>query len=579
MKWIIAIATAALALLYVGMALRAPLPGAGYDFDAFGRVPVVAGGRVKPLDTVARNALMLMSHRQTFRDEGGKSHGAMRWFCDVLTHNLDNDAMWNAKVFRIEHEDVLSLMGLEMRPGLRYSLGEFNAKLSELSAQAQRANEVPETNRTLYQRKVLDLARQMSLLTQWVQWQQPLVIPGDLLPGASADGSKDWKSLIDGIHGSQANGPDKPYADGFAMILKAYSQHDPQAFNAAVNDYLAKVNTLLPKQTRKAELESLFNRAALFYHASVLYVLVFLLIAVSWLGVGKLRSLRVAGVSLLIVTLIVHTAALLIRMYLQGRPPVTNLYSSAVFVGWGAVVIGLFVEWIERNGLGAAMAAVCGFVTLLIAHQLVTGEDTMEMMRAVLDTNLWLATHVTCITIGYSATLLAGLLGCGFILTGLFTPWVDKQLWRQWASMIYGITCFALLFSFTGTVLGGIWADQSWGRFWGWDPKENGALLLVLANAILLHSRWAGWAKQRGTAVLAVFGNMVVAWSWFGVNMLGVGLHSYGFIASQQFWLLAFEISQLAIIGIGLLPLRAWGSPGANGMSKLETRKSNGLAA
>lgn len=177
----------------------------------------------------------------------------------------------------------------------------------------------------------------------------------------------------------------------------------------------------------------------------------------------------------MVVTLVVHTAALVMRMYLQGRPPVTNLYSSAVFVGWAAVVIGLFVEWLYRNGLGAAMAAICGFVTLLIAHHLATGEDTMGMMRAVLDTNLWLATHVTCITIGYSATLLAGMLGVGFILAGFITKAVDEQLWKQWASMIYGITCFALLFSFTGTVLGGIWADQSWGRFWGWDPKENGA--------------------------------------------------------------------------------------------------------
>jgi hypothetical protein len=117
-----------------------------------------------------------------------------------------------------------------------------------------------------------------------------------------------------------------------------------------------------------------------------------------------------------------------------------------------------------------------------------------------------------------------------------------------------------MLFSFVGTVLGGIWADQSWGRFWGWDPKENGALLIVLWNALILHARWGGMVKQRGMAVLAVVGNIITSWSWFGVNMLGVGLHSYGFMAGAREVLLGFVASQLVIVGIGLVPLRMWAS-------------------
>ena len=89
------------------------------------------------------------------------------------------------------------------------------------------------------------------------------------------------------------------------------------------------------------------------------------------------------------------------------------------------------------------------------------------------------------------------------------------------------MVCFALLFSFFGTVLGGLWADDSWGRFWGWDPKENGALMIVLWNALGLHARWAGLVRERGLAALAAFGNIVTLWSWEGVNQLGVGLHAY----------------------------------------------------
>ena len=126
--------------------------------------------------------------------------------------------------------------------------------------------------------------------------------------------------------------------------------------------------------------------------------------------------------------------------------------------------------------------------------------------------------------------------------------------------MVYGIVCFATLFSLVGTVLGGIWADQSWGRFWGWDPKENGALIIVIWNAIILHARWGGLVRQRGLMALAIFGNIVTSWSWFGVNMLGVGLHSYGFMDAAFYALLGFDLLMLALIGIGMIPERYWRS-------------------
>jgi ABC-type transport system involved in cytochrome c biogenesis permease subunit len=211
---------------------------------------------------------------------------------------------------------------------------------------------------------------------------------------------------------------------------------------------------------------------------------------------------------------------------------------------------------------------------LLIAHNLALGGDTMEMLRAVLDTNFWLATHVVCVTLGYASTFVAGTLALAYIVLGVFTPLLstkvgaapaakksgDVTLGRALANMAYAIVCFATLFSFVGTVLGGIWADQSWGRFWGWDPKENGALLIVIWNALILHARWGGLVRDRGLMNLAIFGNVVTAFSWFGVNMLGIGLHSYGFMDAAFKWLMAFDALMLAFIALGLLPLRVWKS-------------------
>ena len=104
------------------------------------------------------------------------------------------------------------------------------------------------------------------------------------------------------------------------------------------------------------------------------------------------------------------------------------------------------------------------------------------------------------------------------------------------------------------------WADDSWGRFWGWDPKENGALLIVTWGAIMLHARWGKMIKIRGFAVMAVFGNIVTAWSWFGVNQLSVGLHSYGFTDSAGRWLTIFCLSQIFVCIVGLIPKKLWRS-------------------
>jgi ABC-type transport system involved in cytochrome c biogenesis permease subunit len=247
-------------------------------------------------------------------------------------------------------------------------------------------------------------------------------------------------------------------------------------------------------------------------------------------------------------------------MFLEGRPPVTNLYSSAIFVGWAAVLLGIILERIYRDGIGIVASSAVGFSTQIIAHHLALGGDTMEMLRAVLDTNFWLATHVVVITAGYSAMFFAGFLAILYVLRGLFTRTLSGTTAKALTRMVYGIVCFATLFSFVGTILGGIWADQSWGRFWGWDPKENGALLIVIWCAIILHARWGGMVGERGLMALTIFGNIVTSFSWFGVNMLGVGLHAYGFMDKAFNWLMVFVVSQLVLIGFTMLPDRYWRS-------------------
>jgi ABC-type transport system involved in cytochrome c biogenesis permease subunit len=396
----------------------------------------------------------------------------------------------------------------------------------------------------------------------------PLTIP-PADPGLPRD---DWQNIGTNLMQTARTGELNPATRFYAEMVTAYRADQPADFNQAVAGYRVGLADRFTPQLRKADQESFFSTMEPFYKAMVIYVLALVLALFSWFGGGGATAtnkaptfnvsdlLRRSAFYLVMLAWVIHTFGLGFRMYLEGRPPVTNLYSSAIFIGWGAVILGMVLEKIYRDGIGCVVAGSAGFVTLIIAHNLALSGDTMEMMRAVLDTNFWLATHVVAVTLGYASTFVAGFLAIIYILRGVFTTTLSAETAKSLARMVYGIVCFATLFSFVGTVLGGIWADQSWGRFWGWDPKENGALLIVLWNATILHARWGGLVRERGLMNLAVIGNIVTSFSWFGVNMLGIGLHSYGFMDAAFKWLMLFIGSQLAIILFGLLPQKLWRS-------------------
>jgi ABC-type transport system involved in cytochrome c biogenesis permease subunit len=338
----------------------------------------------------------------------------------------------------------------------------------------------------------------------------------------------------------------------------AFRAGDQATFAKVNKEYAGWLAIEHPEWSWRTTYELHFNAMMPFYRCMYLYVGAFLLACASWLVCPK--GLRKTAFLLLVLALVVHSFGMFSRMYLQGRPPVTNLYSSAIFVGWGAVVIGIVLERLFRDGIGAASSGMVGFITLIVAHHLGSNGDTLEMMQAVLDSNFWLATHVVVITAGYSAMFLAGFLAIAYVVLGMFTQLLTRDAAKRLTGMVYGVICFATLFSFVGTVLGGIWADQSWGRFWGWDPKENGALLIVLWCALILHARWGGFIRQRGLMAMAIFGNAITAFSWFGVNMLGVGLHSYGFMDKAFPWLVGFVIAQVVLILLAQVPLEKWRS-------------------
>lgn len=572
---------AALALL---IALLFALPGAkvrGFDVNGFGSLPILEGGRVKPIDSLARNSLLVIHSRQNFRHEG-RMVGADEWLLDVMFRPTVADQQ---KIFVIDDLDVLGLLGAQQTKSRNYfSFADLGSHLEEIQNQAMTAQAIEAPKRTRFQSAIVNLFNRVYLYYKLRNTLQLAGSPGlawelqqlgtadadvrhrDLiqfahfrmlppLPGGNPDA---WQSVGQALVALKAGGELNPGLVPLATLNAAYVGNDPGAFNQALKEMKAVVTQLKPGALSHADNELAFNRAQPFFVGLTIYFLAFIVLCISWLWKGEV--LRPTAYALLAAGAVVHTLGLAARIILQGRPPVTNLYSSAVFVGWGAVILGLVVERMYRKGFGTAVAAAAGFASLIVAQNLGTEGDTMEMMRAVLDSNFWLATHVVTITIGYSGTFLAGAMAIGYALRKHITTQPDPEADKALVDMTYGIICFALFFSFVGTVLGGIWADQSWGRFWGWDPKENGALLIVLWNAIILHARMAGYVRERGLMVMAIFGNVITALSWFGVNMLGVGLHSYGFM-DQAFWALTFFcLSQLVLMAVCYAPPRFWAS-------------------
>ena len=242
------------------------------------------------------------------------------------------------------------------------------------------------------------------------------------------------------------------------------------------------------------------------------------------------------------------------RSMIMHRPPVGNLYDTIVFIAMAVVIFGLVVEALTRRRfvLGIVPIFVAFLIVLARRFEVGEGRDHLDPLVAVLRSNYWLSTHVITITLGYAAGLMTSLLSVVYVLIrALNLDEGDPGIRRSLTRAVYGCVCLTLLLSLIGTVLGGIWANDFWGRFWGWDPKENGALMIVLWSLAILHARIGGYIKEWGLHLAALFGGNVIAFSWWHVNFLNTGLHNYGFAADKAIfvWLFYGLMTFLTVIG------------------------------
>ncbi|MBK1825907.1 cytochrome c biogenesis protein [Haloferula rosea] len=296
---------------------------------------------------------------------------------------------------------------------------------------------------------------------------------------------------------------------------------------------------IVEKAENRGEYRAITMEAAYYHWNWFLWALAFFLIGTllaigMWMGAGSLGS-RILGYGVWATTLtgwVFVVIPIVKRCIIMQRPPIGNLYDTVIFITASVILLGALVELMTRRRIVLGLLPIMGTFLILLARLFEVGDakDHMDPLVAVLRSNYWLMVHVVTITLGYAAGLVTAVISMVYVmLRGLRLDNGDKSLRRSLTRSVYGMVCLTLFLSLIGTVLGGVWANDSWGRFWGWDPKENGALLIVLATLVILHARLGGFLREWGIHLASISLAAIVIFSWWGVNLLGVGLHNYGF--------------------------------------------------
>jgi len=362
----------------------------------------------------------------------------------------------------------------------------------------------------------------------------------------SWEGTEEWLSPWMVIEKSAGAPASAALFSQWQKLADAYQKNDAAAWNQSSKNLFVSIASAPGVRPFALTLEESYHQLDVLQQSLIGYGLGLLLVLISLLS--RHPHIIRAAYTVMVLSVLLHGSALLMRMIILMRPPVSTLYESMIFVSFVVAALSLWLERHKKNVDGLIIGSVVAILLLLAANVFAADSDTLEVLIAVLNTNFWLATHVVCITTGYGSSLVAGTLAHLWLFKRCQNT--STQTLSALYKRMHTIALIALFFTAIGTMLGGIWADQSWGRFWGWDPKENGALLIVLWLIWLLHGRLSGHIRELGFAVILALINIVVALAWVGVNLLSVGLHSYGFTDLAAQGLLTFCGAELCFISI-----------------------------
>ena len=481
-------------------------------------VPMQDAGRIKPFETFARESMRLIHGKETF--EGKPAVEVVFTWLLIPQHWMDTP------IIELRHHGLKEAMQITSEEkyfsaNAILSNPRLNLVVQDLQNQRSRQEKL-----NPYFQSVQRLENQLYLF-QAVRTGAAL----RFVPSPTEDAWIPVNALEGDVKDAFAR-VSKGFVESISGAAEGQVPRPTDEFRAAVAEFEAKARAHAPDKYADAtriKVEMHLNHAHPFKWAWIAYLLGLLCLAgfemSGWRGADRGMTLF-TGLGFFL-----HAYGMALRVYLAGRPPVSNMYETVVWVPWGCVLFGIILAVTQKNRFvlasATAIAIFCLNLTDLAPAIL---DSSIQPLEPVLRSTFWLSTHVLIISISYAAFFLAFAIGD----LNLFFFWRDeKRFARQIKAgthAIYRALQIGIVLLAFGIILGGIWADYSWGRFWGWDPKETWALIALLGYIALLHGRLIGWVRDFQLAAGAIIAFSLVIMAWYGVNMvLGAGLHTYGF--------------------------------------------------
>jgi cytochrome c-type biogenesis protein CcsB len=515
------------------------------DSKQWGLLAIQEGGRRKPLDTFSKETLIRITGRSTYKDKTGKTWRPNDFVLSALTETHD----WkDESMVLISSGQLMEQLGLD-KTKRRFSFAQLtgSAELQRLVTEAQ-ALKRAEKPLTRAQQEALSVSDRLTLLARVMDGRALLIVPAptnETDPWVDPSGSSKYYS----------DAQVAPLRTQLQMVASSYVQGHGFNLSRAANQLREDLRVLSPSiypRDQQLRLEYFYNHFEAFYRAIWCYGIALVILITAHLR-KRARALQSIGVAVAILGLAFQAAGIVMRCMIAARPPVTNMYESIIWVSFAVSFFGMifFVRYRAPIYLLAALPVT--LIALLLVHQMpIAMPSSIDPLVPVLRDNFWLTIHVLTITLSYAAFALA--MGFGHILLWRYAR--NPAAARADAPMhfwLYRVLQLGVLLLAAGTILGGVWANYSWGRFWGWDPKETWALIALLCYIVALHGRLAGWWTQFGLAVASVVCFLAVLMAWYGVNfVLGKGLHSYGFGIGGETYVAIFVLLDLLFVAFAI---------------------------
>ena len=513
-------------------------------------------GRRKPVGTFGHEVLVKLSGRDPVRTTTGETIDGSTFAFSMLFATRD----WREEpILLVSYRPLVEQLGLDPARK-RFSRQEL-AAASELTALAQQAAALRQSGQLVprLNMEAQTVLGRLQLFDALGATTAFLLAPP---PPGSTEGAP-WLS-IDQL--AAAYPPEKaaPVLQDLRNLNIAAREGDDATFAAAAQRLQTDLRALNPDvypPDNVIKRENLYNRLQPFDTAMWLLLPAALLL-IAGARHGPRHWILRGGVALSIASLVFMVYGLFLRVLIAGRAPVTNMYESVVWVAMGTVLFGLIFYAVYRNRLMLLSALPVSFLCLLLVRSLpVAMPSRLDPLLPVLRDNFWLTVHVLVITLSYAAFALA--LGFAHVILWRYIrhPETAPAL-RQLHDWLYRMMFVGLILLAAGTILGGVWANYSWGRFWGWDPKETWALIALLMYVVAIHGKMAGWWGDFGIAVAAIVNFAGIIMAWYGVNyILGAGLHSYGFGVGGEGYILIFLGIEAAYLTLALVRHRSAQKP------------------